>query len=153
MMNQVYDFEKEKSVWLKAILPFLIIVHHCACMGVPYLGLMKLAGVTICTWFFLISGYGMMASFLLKGTDYLKGFIRKRFSKIAIPYIIALVVYLLWCMLVQHTSVYDYLSSQHFDKWLPYSWFIFVIMGGGICSSILYLSICLYLLLFLFSSV
>lgn len=32
MMNRVCDFEKEKSAWLKAILPFLIIRHHCACM-------------------------------------------------------------------------------------------------------------------------
>lgn len=130
MMSRVYDFEKEKSVWLKAILPFLIIIHHCACMGVPHLGPMKLAGVTVCTWFFLISGYGLMASYMLKGKVYLTGFIRKRISKIAIPYLIALVVYLGWCMFVQHTNMYDYFALQSFDKWLPYSWFIFVIMGG-----------------------
>ena len=130
MMNRVCNFEKEKSAWLKAILPFLIIIHHCACMGVPHLGPMKLAGVTVCTWFFLISGYGLMASYMLKGKVYLTGFIRKRISKIAIPYLIALVVYWGWCMLVQHTNMYDYFALQSFDKWLPYSWFIFVIMGG-----------------------
>ena len=113
-MSRVYDFEKERSAWLKAILPFLIIIHHCACMGVPHLGPMKLAGVTVCTWFFLISGYGLMASYMLKGKVYLAGFIRKRISKIAI----------------QHTNMYDYFALQSFDKWLPYSWFIFVIMGG-----------------------
>lgn len=90
---------------------------------------------------------------MLKGKVYLTGFIRKRISKIAIPYLIALVVYLGWCMFVQHTNMYDYFALQSFDKWLPYSWFIFVIMGGGIACSILHLDICQYLQLFLFSSV
>ncbi len=132
MTSCVYDFEKDKSVWLKAILPFLIVVHHCACMGVPYLGPMKLAGVTVCTWFFLVSGYGLMASYMAKGDAYLTGFLQKRLSKIAIPYTIALVVYLLWIKFIQHGNLYDYLVFQNFDHWLPYSWFIFVISGGYI---------------------
>lgn len=55
---------------------------------------------------------------------------KKKNLKIAIPYLIALVVYWGWCMFVQHTNMYDYFALQSFDKWLPYSWFIFVIMGG-----------------------
>lgn len=130
MMNRIYDFGKDRSAWLKAVLPFMIVIHHCACMGVPHLGPMKLAGVTVCTWFFLVSGYGLMASFQSKGNAYLIGFLRKRLSKIAIPYFIALAVYLLWVMLMQHTDLYDYFVSRSFDHWLPYSWFIFVISGG-----------------------
>ena len=127
---KVYDFGRDKSAFLKAFLPFLIIIHHCACIGVPHLGPMKLAGVTVCTWFFLVSGYGLMASFEQKGDAYLSGFIKKRLSKIMIPYIVAFVVYVVWQVTVEHVGLTAYFVSQNFDHWLPYSWFIFVIMGG-----------------------
>lgn len=128
--SKVYDFSRDKSAFLKAFLPFLIIIHHCACIGVPYLGPMKLAGVTVCTWFFLVSGYGLMVSFEQKGDAYLTGFIKKRLSKIMIPYIVAFVAYIVWKQAVEHVDLTVYFASQNFDHWLPYSWFVFVIMGG-----------------------
>lgn len=105
----------------------------CMYGRVLHLGPMKLAGVTVCTWFFLISGYGLMASYMLKGKVYLTGFIKKRLSKIMIPYIVAFVAYIVWKMTVEHVDLTAYFASQNFDNWLPYSWFVFVIMGGGIC--------------------
>lgn len=130
MLDRIYDFNKEKSVVLKAFLPFLIVVHHCACMGVPHLGPMMMAGVTICTWFFLISGYGLMASFMAKGDSYLQYFIRKRLIKVIIPFLIAFIVYVAYLFFIDKVNLFHYFTSQMFDHWLPYSWFVFVIIGG-----------------------
>lgn len=125
-----YLFNQQKSALLKAVLPFLIILHHCACKGVPHLGPMLLAGVTLCTWFFAISGFGLMTSYTVKGQAYLKGFVRKRVSRILIPFLIAFCTYLLFESIAMKHPPMDYLSSKAFDNWLPYSWFIFVILGG-----------------------
>lgn len=125
-----YLFNQQKSALLKAVLPFLIILHHCACKGVPHLGPMLLAGVTLCTWFFAISGFGLMTSYTVKGQAYLKGFVRKRVSRILIPFLVAFCTYLLFESIAMKHPPMDYLSSKAFDNWLPYSWFIFVILGG-----------------------
>lgn len=124
-----YPFNQQKSALLKAVLPFLIILHHCACKGVPHLGPMLLAGVTVCTWFFAISGFGLMTSYTVKGQTYLKGFMRKRWSRVLIPFLVAFCTYLLFETIVMRQNLIDYLSSRTFDNWLPYSWFLFVILG------------------------
>ena len=91
---------------------------------------MMLAGVTVCTWFFAVSGFGLMASYTIKGQAYLKGFLRKRLSRILIPFVVALCTFLLFETFVMKQNLMDYLSLRTFDNWLPYSWFIFVILGG-----------------------
>lgn len=125
-----YNFDRQKSLLLKAVLPFLIIVHHCACRGVPHLGPMLLAGVTVCTWFFAVSGFGLMTSYTIKGQAYLKGFVQKRLSRILIPFVVAFCTFLLFETFIMKQNLMDYISSKTFDNWLPYSWFIFVILGG-----------------------
>lgn len=138
MFDKIYEFSKDKSAFLKAFLPFLIIVHHCACMGVPHLGPMLMAGVTVCTWFFLISGYGLMASLMQKGGSYLDHFLRRRLTKIVIPFTVAFIVYIVYLSLIEKADLLQYFSTQTFDHWLPYSWFVFVIILGYLSFYILF---------------
>lgn len=76
--------------------------------------------------FLFFSGYGLMHSYMRKGTAYLDGFVRKRMGKIIIPLIVAYICYLI------AQSVLGYsidglliLKSLLTDSpYLPYSWYV-----------------------------
>lgn len=85
-------------------------------------------GIPLVSCFFLMSGYGLMTSYLSKGEEYLKTFWKHRFVLLLVPYMMAMG---LWC-------IYLYLSSSsvefsaYFEEnivgsWLPYSWFVWVL--------------------------
>lgn len=112
---------------LKCILPFLIIIHHCACRGFDFLGPFKFAGVTIVTFFYIVSGYGLMHNYLEKGNDYFEGFLWKKIKQVIIPYLLSLFVYISVRMIFGDIAIKEYLMSNSFQNWLPYSWFIFSI--------------------------
>lgn len=79
--------------------------------------------IAVCTFFF-ISGYGLMHSYDDKKEEYLKGFIKKRFSRILIPLILATIIFLPinYIVLQQTTSliIYNYLAGI---PALRFSWF------------------------------
>lgn len=56
----LYSYTKEKSIAAKAFLPFIIIFHHSTML--PYMHYFVYLGVTVVSWFFLISGYGLIYS-------------------------------------------------------------------------------------------
>ena len=52
--------------------------------------------------FYFFSGYGLMYGFLKK-KDYLKGFLKKRFLSLMIPYWVATLLYIAWFFILGHT--------------------------------------------------
>jgi peptidoglycan/LPS O-acetylase OafA/YrhL len=85
----------------KGILGFfaiLIILHHLAQTlagdeAVRTFTFLENWGVCFVGGFFFFSGYGLMKSFMTK-QDYLKGFFRKRFLKILIPFYVCILVFI-----------------------------------------------------------
>lgn len=120
-------FSKDKTNLLKSILPILIILHHCYFLeGMKFMGLW---GVTLVALFFLISGYGLMSSYLKYKDAYLKNFLSKRLNKIIVPYLLCLLIYTLFSILLKNDTLRMVFSTD-VGHWLPYSWFVIVITGG-----------------------
>ena len=62
-MMKIYltPYEKRKVSLVKALLPFLIILHHC--YWLKGLAIFLNFGIILVSFFFLMSGYGLMASY------------------------------------------------------------------------------------------
>lgn len=58
-------YDKNKVHIAKAIIPFLIILHHC--FQLPGLGCFKSLGIILVSFFFVMSGYGLMTSYMKRG--------------------------------------------------------------------------------------
>ena len=61
---------------------------------------------------------------------YLCGFIMNSTLKILVPYSIALLAFSTSYELLNGESYFEYILHTPFVSWLPYSWFVFVILGG-----------------------
>lgn len=58
-------FNKQKSNLIKAIFPFIIILHHCWFLpGMEFVGKI---GVTVVSYYFFMSGYGLFVSYTTRG--------------------------------------------------------------------------------------
>lgn len=113
----------------KAVLPIMIVLHHLSFFyGTPP-GFARL-GLPLVACFFLMSGYGLMTSYMNKGQKYFRGFIAHVFNKLLIPYLVAVIVYVPFILFVQQVNVLEYLSTTSFIDWLRFSWFVWVILGG-----------------------
>ncbi len=56
-------YEKRKVSLVKALLPFLIILHHC--YWLKGLAIFLNFGIILVSFFFLMFGYGLMASYIV----------------------------------------------------------------------------------------
>lgn len=120
-------FNKQKSDLIKAIFPFIIILHHCWFLpGMEFVGKI---GVTVVSYYFFMSGYGLFVSYTTRG-GYLVNFVKHSIVKIFVPYIIAILIYAASYSLLNKNNFMEYLSNTSFVSWLPYSWFVFAILGG-----------------------
>ena len=96
-MNSLFVFDKNKTVFLKAILPIIILLHHLkGTTEWVYLKPFGVMGIAVVSLFFFISGYGLFASFQVKGKSYLTFFLKKRILPISFTYCGALALYLLF---------------------------------------------------------
>lgn len=124
-MHNLFIFDKSKTVFLKAVLPILILFHHLnGVTKLEYLRPFGVVGIAVVSLFFFISGYGLLASFQKKGVQYLYNFLRKRILPILCTYMGALVLYLLFRTITYREAIYEYLQATNFTDWLPYSWFV-----------------------------
>ena len=95
-------FSKDATLPLRGVLALCIVLHHLSLRlmyMIPEASFFNLSefikwGEPIVSVFFFMSGYGLIKSFLKKGTNYLDGFLTGRLSKIMIPYIICCVLYI-----------------------------------------------------------
>lgn len=151
----VTPYTKDKTLFFKALLPFLIILHHFSqCTGAcPFFVYM---GPSIVACFFLMSGYGLMTSYLKKPNAYLEHFLFHRFTTLFIPYFVTFPLCVAATMFVKHYSVCDYFAKKDFDQYVPNTWFIWVLAGGYIAFRIIFgwsnISIRMKLWLFAFVS-
>lgn len=90
LQSHLLSYDKEKTFLAKAILPLLIILHHSA--SLQYMQPFSKIGIPVVCWFFLMSGYGLMYSFMNK-KDYIAGFLSKRLSILLVPFVMAAIVY------------------------------------------------------------
>ena len=113
----------------KAILPIMIVLHHFAFFyGTP--PFFAKLGLPIVACFFLMSGYGLMASYLNKGEKYFEGFIWHISNKLLIPYLLAVIVYIPFVLIIRAESIVKYITETNFIDWLRFSWFVWVLLGG-----------------------
>ena len=119
---------------LKAVLPFIIIIHHLS-FEVPQtiISDFRFTGSYVVGLFFFMSGYGLEYQY-----NQHKVQIRRlpyRLKKIFIPFILPTVFYL---VLVYHfyNKPFHYLATGGFidaQLLLPYTWFITILVGMYIC--------------------
>lgn len=131
-MNRIYmitPYTLSKVRLFKAVLPIMIVLHHLSFFYGSPPGFARL-GLPLVACFFLMSGYGLMTSYMNKGQKYFQGFIAHVFNKLLIPYLVAVIVYVSFVMYVQQVNVLEYLSTTSFIDWLRFSWFVWVILGG-----------------------
>ena len=132
-MTTPYTLSKVRL--FKAVLPIMIVLHHLSFFYGSPPGFARL-GLPLVACFFLMSGYGLMTSYMNKGQKYFQGFIAHVFNKLLIPYLVAVIVYVPFILFVQQVNVWEYLSTTNFIDWLRFSWFVWVILGGIYFSSL-----------------
>ena len=129
-----HEFTLNKVNILKAVLPFIIIIHHLS-FEVPQtiISDFRFTGSYVVGLFFFMSGYGLEYQY-----NQHKVQIRRlpyRLKKIFIPFILPTVFYL---VLVYHfyNKPFHYLATGGFidaQLLLPYTWFITILVGMYIC--------------------
>ena len=113
----------------KAVLPVLIILHHFS-FFYGYPPYFEKLGLPLVACFFMMSGYGLMTSWLKKGSSYLDGFLKHSTLKLFVPYMLALLAYIPIALLDTQKSLLAYFMETDFIDWLRYSWFVWVLWGG-----------------------
>ncbi len=134
-------FGLDWTTFFKAILPFCIIIHHIdhnfnlifpdgiSRIGLIIVGNFGILGAIVVGVFFFISGYGLTSSFLKKGDAYFKGFFRKRFVKLLVPFIFVSTIE----QIVRTQVIQDYNVLQSFWDFLCkgdffVQWFVCVLL-------------------------
>ena len=127
-----YPFSRSDSQNIRGILSLLIIIHHIQYMlpNNKILSLFHSLGATIVSLFLFIAGYGLMASYLTKGREYLNNFFQKRIWKVFKPCLIVSFVYM--CLIYWDkgnisTTILSDLVLKGITP-LPNSWFVFSII-------------------------
>ena len=122
--QDVSMLEKNRADILKALFPFLIILHHISIMNdCAWLADFRYCGAYVVGIFFFMSGYGL---------EYKKGLgtsnLSKRLSKLFKPVVLPMGGYILYVLLSNDNAwVFMVDTVRHFNLILPYSWFVIVI--------------------------
>lgn len=123
--HPLYTYDMSKVNWMKAFFPIIIIVHHISNLG--YIGLEYLQSIDaiIMPIFFAMSGYGLVICYN-NNENYIKGFIKKSLTKLFVPYLIALVFFVIYRELVGVNQI-ELLIEKGIMSFVPTSWFIWTI--------------------------
>lgn len=133
--NTLKTFSGKETLHLRGILCLLIILGH-ATHDVAEQGAMSWEAVgRWCNWavpvvstFFFLSGYGVQKGFAAKGTDYLKGFWRKRLGKLLPALILVTVVA---AVARVYMLGYQWANTMHLASGilpLGLSWYVYALM-------------------------
>ena len=129
-----HEFTLNKVNILKAVLPFIIIIHHLS-FEVPQtiISDFRFTGPYVVGLFFFMSGYGLEYQYNQHKVQIRR--LPDRLKKIFIPFILPTVFYL---VLVYHfyNKPFHYLATGGFidaQLLLPYTWFITILVGIYIC--------------------
>lgn len=122
---------RERTCMIKGALSLVVMFHHMAqktSTGWIFQSFTRFGGLVV-TMFFFYSGYGLMKSYLVN-PDYQKSFLRRRIPVVAVPYLIANVIYwLAYCCLGFRLSIRMLLHNLSCGGLLvQYSWYAVVIL-------------------------
>lgn len=120
----LYSYDKTKVGYLKAILPFVIILHHLSGYGLKYLDFMKSWDRPAIAMFFAMSGFGLIISYK-RNKNYLEGFIKRSMTKLYLPFLFALMSFWLYYIFTG-ISIID-VANEDICAVVPASWYIFVL--------------------------
>lgn len=118
----------QRTDLLKAIFPFVIIIHHISfkTTEMPLMDF-RYAGPYVVGIFFYLSGYGLEYKYK-KGNLVLKD-LGKRLKALFIPLLLPLFVYSLLTLPFQENIVqHIYLTVKEVNFYLPYTWFIVILL-------------------------
>lgn len=123
---------KQNTEYYKGIFAIGILLHHVSQRtntGILFHDIFNIMGSIAVSVFFFISGYGLQKSFL-KSSDYSKGFLKKRLSKVLVPYLVITFVRWIECFFCGTVySVKDVvLAVVNGVPIVPFSWYIISII-------------------------
>lgn len=133
---------KQRCDFLKALLPFFIILHHHAQRTDwpwPFDGDFWVLGAPIVMIFFFISGYGLEYKRSSKGLRLQD--LPARLKKLFTPTLAPILMYYIGILSLTDSNILDYLRSCLTCQWypLPYSWFVVILailyVGFYLCAS------------------
>ena len=125
LSRSLYNYDKTKVNLLKAILPLIIIVHHIYNLWFKELEFIGAQGDIVMYIFFAMSGYGLTISYI-KNADYINGFLKKSLTKLFIPYIFTLILFIIY-RYSQGIDQVELFKSEGLCSLVPTSWFIWVL--------------------------
>lgn len=123
--KELYSYDNKKVTILKAILPFLIIIHHIANMGFQDLYQIGLFGDIAMYIFFAMSGYGVVISYI-NNPNYINKFLKKSIVKLYVPYFIALLLFIVYRKF-KGIDQFELLLKDGLYSFVPTSWYIYVL--------------------------
>lgn len=119
------SFSKDKASFFKALLPFIIIIHHS---GFLYKEDFQMAGAFVVALFFFISGYGLESKRLLHRIRVQD--LRIALSKLLLPLVVPIIIYSLLKLLVYKIPLIDFLHNSFgsYQIVLPFTWFVLTLL-------------------------
>ena len=119
------SFDKDKLILVKALMALLIVADHLNFfLDLPWLKPARELGAPIVSVFFFISGFGLVRSYQSKGSAYLTSFPGRKFLRIVLPAVLALICYYLLLWNPERNYLDDWKNLVLYGTpILPFSWF------------------------------
>lgn len=127
LTHSLYVYDKNKMNLLKAILPFVIIIHHIEALNISGngIGFLGQHGPVVMNFFFAMSGFGLVISYK-KREKYIDDFLQKSLSKLFIPYLLTLLLFVIYRS-VKGIDQIDLFMQKGVWSFVPTSWYIWVL--------------------------
>lgn len=129
----IHDFNVARTTPLRGILALVIVTHHLSeyiiGLKIPIICEFPAWGTcAVCTFFFL-TGYGLVFSYMSKGTSYIDNFLSHRFAKLLPPFLFAMFGYMAIRCLFWDESILSQLTrlTQGYTP-LPFSWYVWAVI-------------------------
>ena len=125
-LHPLYPYDKSKVNWLKAIFPIIIIIHHISNLGYTGLEHLQAIDAIIMPMFFAMSGFGLVICYK-NNNNYINGFLKRSLTKLFVPYLIALVSFVIYRELGGGVNQLELLKEKGIMSFVPTSWFIWTL--------------------------
>lgn len=128
---KIHDFDAQRTLPLRGVAALAVVVHHVALNTpkAPVINQFLVMGTLAVSFFFFLSGYGLMISYIKKGEKYLSGFLRHRYARLLPPFLIAAIGYEIFKSTQEgHSTLSSFTAIAHGGTILPDSWFVLVII-------------------------
>lgn len=123
----------ENSMCVKGVFAIVVVIHHISQRIPGKEGLVShflTMGYLAVGIFFFLSGYGIMTGYINSGNEYIKSFWRRRGSKVLVPSILAILVYLFVNIVKTDVNsiMLKFKGIRYGETFVPNTWYIVVIL-------------------------